>query len=272
MNNRVAVINDMSGIGKCSLTVAIPILSCLKLTPCPFPTAILSSQTGYPEFTFLDFTDEMIKYEKVWDKLNVQLKGIYSGFLGSEKQIDIVLDFIKKHKESLIVIDPVMADNGVIYSTYTESMCNKMKNLVRLADVVTPNATESLLLTNKDYRNITKDIEYFKQVAKEISYLGPKKVVITGIVKDNTVSNLTYDSEKDESFVISSNYNKKSYSGTGDIFSSILCGMILNGYDLKLCIEKATEFIAKSIEYTSKFDTDRNDGIMFEYFLKELIM
>src|SRR3712207_4268195 len=119
----------------------------------------------------------MIKYEKVWDKLNVQLKGIYSGFLGSEKQIDIVLDFIKKHKESLIVIDPVMADNGVIYSTYTESMCNKMKDLVRLADVVTPNATESLLLTNKDYTNITKDIEYFKQVAKEISYRSEERRV-----------------------------------------------------------------------------------------------
>lgn len=271
-NNRVAVINDMSGIGKCSLTVAIPIFSCLKLTPCPFPTAILSSQTGYPEFTFLDFTEEMINYEKVWDNLQLKFKGIHTGFLGSEKQIEIVENFIKKHEESLVLVDPVMADNGSIYGIYTESMCNKIKNLVSFADVVTPNATESLILANENYKDYICGVEHFKDIAKKISNMGPKKVVITGIIEGDMISNLAYDRTEDRTFIATSKYNKTSYSGTGDIFSSILCGMLLNGFDLEKSVKKATDFIYKTIQYTSKFEIDTNDGIMFEIFLKELIL
>lgn len=272
VNNRVAIINDMSGIGKCSLTVAIPIFSCLNLTPCPFPTAILSSQTGYPEFTFLDFTEEMVNYENVWDKLQVKFKGIHTGFLGSEKQINIVENFIKKHKESFILVDPVMADNGRIYGTYTESMCNKIKNLVNFADIVTPNATESLILAKENYKNYICGVEHFKEIAKKISNMGPKKVVITGIIEGDMISNLAYDRNEDKTFIVTSKYNKTSYSGTGDIFSSILCGMLLNGFDLEKSVKKATDFIYKTVQYTSKFKTDTNDGIMFEAFLKELIL
>ena len=144
---KVATINDLSGIGRCSLTAALPILSTLGVQCCPFPTAILSSQTEFDKFSFLDITNEMNNYKNVWKELNINFDCIYSGFLGSEKQIDIVLDFVLDNKDSLIVIDPVMGDNGILYDTFTENMCNKMKELVSIASIVTPNLTEACILT-----------------------------------------------------------------------------------------------------------------------------
>ena len=150
---KVATINDLSGIGRCSLTAAIPILSTLGVQCCPFPTAILSSQTEFDKFSFLDITNEMNNYKNVWKELNINFDCIYSGFLGSEKQIDIVLDFVLDNKDSLIVIDPVMGDNGILYDTFTENMCNKMKELVSIASIVTPNLTEACILTGEEYKN-----------------------------------------------------------------------------------------------------------------------
>lgn len=272
LNKKVAVINDMSGIGKCSLTVAIPIISCLNVQPCPFPTALLSSQTGYPYFSFLDFTDEMIRYKEAWNKLKVKFDAIYTGFLGSERQIDIVSEFILEHKESLIIVDPVMGDHGLMYKTYTKEMCDKMKHLVECAHIVTPNATESCILTGKDYEENKNNLEFFKERAMEIAAMGPEKVVITGIVQDNTIHNLAYDKKNNEFFTVSCEYNHRSFSGTGDMFASILCGMLLNNFNMKVSVEKATNFIHKAIEYTAQFETNPNEGVMFEKFLGELIL
>ncbi len=273
MNNikKVATINDLSGVGRCSLTVSIPVLSTLGVQCCPFPTAVLSCHTGFDNFTFLDITDEMIKYKKSWDNLGVDFECIYSGFLGSEKQIDIVLDFIKEREEALIVVDPVMGDNGKAYSTFTKEMCNKMKNLVSIADIVTPNLTEACILTEEEYSKNYND-EKILDIAKKISSMGPEKVIITGIIRENKVVNFAYDNEEKSFFKVESDFNNKSYSGTGDIFTSIVIGLILNGHDLNYSVEKATEFIYKTIEYTSKFNTDTREGIMFELFLKELFL
>ncbi|MBD7915526.1 pyridoxamine kinase [Clostridium sp. Sa3CUN1] len=273
MNNikKVATINDLSGVGRCSLTVSIPVLSTLGVQCCPFPTAVLSCHTGFDNFTFLDITDEMIKYKKSWDNLGMDFECIYSGFLGSEKQIDIVLDFIKEREEALIVVDPVMGDNGKAYSTFTKEMCNKMKNLVSIADIVTPNLTEACILTEEEYSKNYND-EKILDIAKKISSMGPEKVIITGIIRENKVVNFAYDNEEKSFFKVESDFNNKSYSGTGDIFTSIVIGLILNGHDLNYSVEKATEFIYKTIEYTSKFNTDTREGIMFELFLKELFL
>ena len=130
MLKKVAAINDMSGIGKCSLSVALPILSALKTQCCPYPTAILSSQTGYPKFTYLDFTSHMKEYGETWKKLNVGLDTIYSGFLGSIDQIDIVSDFINQNKNAYVIVDPVMGDGGNYYQTFNDEICNKIKDLV----------------------------------------------------------------------------------------------------------------------------------------------
>lgn len=269
---KVATINDLSGVGRCSLTAAIPVLSTLGVQCCPFPTAVLSCHTGFEDFTFLDITDEMIKYKNSWDKLNIDFECIYSGFLGAEKQIDIVLDFIKERKKTLVVVDPVMGDNGIVYSTFTKEMCNKMKSLVSIADIVTPNLTEACILTEEEYvkDNITDD--KILSIAKKISGMGPEKVIITGIIRNNKIVNFAYNKKDNMFFNVSSDFNNKSYSGTGDIFTSIIIGLLLNGHDLKYSVEGATKFINRAIEFTSKFDTDTREGIMFELFLKELFL
>lgn len=267
---KIAAINDLSGIGRCSLSVALPIISALKIQCCPFPTSILSSQTGYPKFTFLDLTDEMTNYYKVWKELNVNFDCIYIGFLGSISQIDIVSNFIEENPNTFIVVDPIMGDNGVLYPIFDEISCLKIKQLVKLSNLTTPNLTEACLLTGRD---ITKhDFTRYEiiEIAKDISKLGPDKVIITGILEGDNISNLAYDKTIDEVFFTSIKYNHCSYSGTGDIFTSIISAMICRGFDLKYCVDTATNFIYKSVEYSSKFNNDRNDGIKFEQFLSYL--
>lgn len=269
MLKRVAAINDLSGIGRCSLTVAIPILSALKVQCCPFPTAILSSQTNYPEFTFLDFTDEMNSYKTVWKNLSIEFDCIYSGFLGSIQQIEIVLNFIKENSASLVVVDPVMGDNGILYPTFTKEMCNEMKELVKRSNLITPNLTEACILTEKEYRlDYTRD--ELISIAKTLSSLGPENVVITGIVENDNIVNLAYNKTTDQPYFTSVKYNNRSYSGTGDIFTSIVCGLLANNYDLNFAVNTATNYIYKTINYTSQFKTNRNDGVMFEMFLSDL--
>ena len=269
---KVATINDLSGIGRCSLTAAIPILSVLGVECCPFPTAVLSCQTAFEGFTFVDMTDKMAEYKSSWDRLNFKFDCIYSGFLGSEHQIARVIDMVKTHKEALIVIDPVMGDNGIIYNTYTKKMCEDMKELVSYADIITPNITEAYLLVDRKYDKEKIDKEEIVEIAKEISRSGTKKIIITGIVINNKIYNFSYDKEIDKYFFVSSDFINKSYGGTGDIFVSILIGLLLNDHSLEYSIEKATEFIYKVIRYTMKQNTDSKEGIIFEKFLKELIL
>lgn len=269
---KVATINDLSGIGRCSLTAAIPVLSALGVQCCPFPTAVLSNQTEFDKFTFLDITDEMIRYKETWNELGINFDCIYSGFLGSEKQIDIVLNFVKEKEKSLTVVDPVMGDNGILYDTFTDVMCKKMKKLVSIADIVTPNLTEACILTGEVYNKYGTSNEKVMKIAREIADMGPKKVIITGIIRDNKIYNFAYDKNEDKYFMVESDFNHESYSGTGDIFTSIIIGLLLNGHDLNFSIKNATKFIYNAIKFTSKFNTNPKEGIMFELFLKELIL
>lgn len=266
---KVAAINDMSGIGKCSLTVAIPILSALKTQCCPYPTAILSSQTSYPKFTYLDLTSQMKEYAKTWKELHMSFDTIYSGFLGSIDQIDLVCDFIKDNKNAYVIVDPVMGDCGDYYQTFDDKIAQKIKNLVKMSNLVTPNLTEACLLTNNQYHTKYK-LDDALNLAKEISTLGPEKVIITGILIDDKIINLGYDKDNDESFSYVLDYNNKSYSGTGDIFTSIITGLITNGHNFKNSIKIASDFIFKCIKYTSNYDINPNDGVFFELFLNEL--
>lgn len=272
MLKKVVAIHDLSGMGRCSLSVALPILSALKSQCCPFPTAILSNQTGYPKYSFLDLTSEMNTYKNVWANLGVEFDCIYSGFLGSKHQVDIVLEFINDNKNAFVVVDPVMGDNGSIYPIFDNDMCIKVKSLVKYADLITPNITEALILLNEDYSNIDLNINEIISIAKRLSNLGPKKVVITGILDDDKIINLAYEKNTDSHYIIECDYNKISYSGTGDIFTSIITGMIINGFSLYDSVKKASEFIHKSVSYTSQFNTDRNDGVFFEMFLSDLIL
>lgn len=271
---KVATVQDIAGIGRCSLTAAIPILSVLGVQPCPLPTAILSCQTEYPNFHFYDFTNEMRGYIDSWTSMNLSFDGIYSGFLGSEDQINIVIELIERYREALIVVDPVMGDNGEKYKTYTIEMCNKVKDLVKHANIVTPNLTECCILTDRKYEDVVDVIneETLFEISREISELGPEKVVITGVIKDDEVITFAYDKERDESFSFSNPYNNKSYSGTGDIFASIICGMLVRGFDFKIAVNKACDFIKNAVYMTSLENADERNGIFFEPLLKDLII
>ena len=271
MIKKVAAIHDLSGIGRCSLTAAIPILSALKVQCCPFPTAILSNQTGFSQYSFLDLTNEMPKFKNIWEQLNIKFDCIYTGFLGSKNQIDIISNFIDSNKNSLVVVDPVMGDDYKVYPIFDNEMCHKIKNLVKKADLVTPNLTEALILINESLEQIDLSEKKLIEIAKKISDIGPDKVIITGIKKEDKIYNLSFDRSSNEIYFTSSQFNNISYSGTGDIFTSIIVGMILNGSPLKDSMIKANNFISNSISYTSKFNLDRNEGIMFEMFLSELI-
>ena len=151
---KVAMINDLSGYGRCSLTVAVPILSAMKVQCCPVPTSILSNHTGFPVYFFDDYTAKLPAYLEKWGELGLEFDGIVSGFLGSVEQIRIVEDMIGRFKgpETKVVVDPIMGDNGKKYATYTEPMCEGMRRLVGLGDVVTPNLTEACILTDRPYR------------------------------------------------------------------------------------------------------------------------
>lgn len=269
---KVATINDLSGLGRCSLTAAIPILAALGVQCCPFPTAILSTQTEFDKFSFLDITEEMKNYKETWEELGIKFDCIYSGFLGSEKQIDIVLEFMKNKEKVILVVDPVMGDNGRIYDTFTEKMCKKMNLLVSIADIVTPNLTEACIITGESYDKSEVSNEKIIKIARKIAEMGPDKVIITGVIKENKIYNYAYDKATDEIFTVKSDFNYQSYSGTGDVFTSIIIGLLLNGHNLKSSIKKATNFIYKVINYTSKYNTNPKEGIMFEIFLKELIL
>ncbi len=269
---KVAAIHDLSGMGRCSLTAAIPILSILKVQPCPIPTAVLSCQTGYSHFSFLDLTNEMRNMHKSWIEEGFKFQGIYSGFLGSKHQVDIVIDVIKSNKESIVFVDPVMGDNGELYKIYDNDMCIKINELIKYAHVLTPNLTEACLITGKEYSKLIISEEVLLNIAKDIADMGPNQVIITGIVDNNKIGNFAYDKESAEYYYTSVEYNNESYSGTGDVFTSIICGLIMNNYELKYAVDKATDFIYKVIKYSLMQDCDPKNGVLFEPLLKELIL
>lgn len=271
---KAAIINDLSGIGRCSLAVSISILSVLKVQPCALPTAILSSQTGYSEYTFLDFTPYMKDYYTVWENLKQNFDTIYTGFLASVNQINYVLDFILRFKnnDTLVIIDPVMGDDGELYSIYPKEYPKHMKNLIKYADVITPNATEFSLLTGYDFLSEGINKELIKTYVKD---LGPKQIVITGIKDTNypeLIVNLCVDCQSGEHYEHIMPHNNISYSGTGDIFASIVCGYLTQGKTLIRAVEVASDFIKKAVEYTYLYSRSSKpkDGILYEQFLKEL--
>lgn len=271
MQKKIACINDISGIGKCSLTVALPIISALKCQCCPLPTSVLSSQTGYPEYTFVDLTDSMKKYIETWNSLGKNFDTIYSGFLGSLEQIKSVEYLIKLNPNSFVIVDPILGDLGEIFPIFSQEDVEEMKKLVRMANMITPNLTEAnLLLGKKADEKYTSDDSLY-EICRELSKLGPETVIITGYIEGDTIYNVCYNSTNEEFFKVGNFYNKQSFSGTGDIFTSIVSGLITRDFELKKAVTVATDFIKKAVEYTSKLDSfDRNDGIMFELFLSDL--
>ncbi|HIX68836.1 MAG TPA: pyridoxamine kinase [Candidatus Anaerostipes excrementavium] len=274
---RVAAIHDLSGFGRASLTAIIPILSSMGVQVCPLPTAILSNHTGgFDTFSFVDFTDYMQDYIDGWKKLQLDFDCIYSGFLGSERQIQIVSDFIDDFgtEENMVVVDPVLGDNGKLYSTMTKDHVAKMSQLVSKADIITPNFTEVSLLLNQPYEEKITD-EKIKEWLRKLSDMGPEIVVATSVPdqgegKDSNV--VAFDRRSDTFWKIQCSYIPASYPGTGDAYTSVMIGSLLDGDSLPIALDKGVQFITQAIKASYGFDYPKREGVLLERVLEVLKM
>ena len=269
---RIALVNDITGFVRCSITVELPLISAMKIQACPLPTALLSVHTGFESHYIDDYTDRMLPYMENWQENGVEFDGICTGFLGSVEQINIVEEFISRFKKNgtKVMVDPVMGDYGKIYSSYTLDMCWEMRRLLKKADLVTPNLTEACQLLDIEYPqngNISDD-DLIK-MAKALSDKGPSQVVITGLHDDKGIKNFIYE----RGGVVKTFIEPKiggDRSGTGDAFAAIVAGSLVNGLSLEEAVEKAASFITKVLRYTVELDLPWNYGLPFEEFLTEL--
>lgn len=268
---KIAVINDMSGFGRCSLAVAIPIISVMKIQCCPVPTSIFSNHTGFESFFFEDYTDRMQPYIDEWKKLGLSFSGISTGFLGSKEQIQIVLRFLKDFgtEDNVVVIDPVMGDYGKTYPTYTPEMCTEMKKLVTHADIITPNLTEACILTDTPYHEDKWKQAEIITLAQKLAEKGPGKIVITGIPQGEFIANLCYEKDREPKFLRTHKVGT-SRSGTGDVFAAIIAADAVNGVDFQESVRKASRFVKKCIMKSIEMDLPLTDGVCFEEHLATL--
>lgn len=265
---RVAAIHDMSGFGRCSLTVAIPILSAMGIQCCPLPTAFLSTHTGgFEGFTFLDMTDELPKVAAHWKSLGLGFQAVYSGFLGSERQIAIVEDFLREFRgsDTVAVIDPVMGDHGEVYQTYTPAMCAGMARLAELADVITPNLTETALLLGIPYGELPVGEAGCREIVERLSLDGRRSVVLTGA---STAPELTgamcFDARTGRTEAVQTRRVPQEFHGTGDVFASVLTGALVQGASLPDAARQAVDFVRACAERTARAGIPMREGVEFE--------
>jgi len=268
---KIAGINDISGFGRCSTTVSMPIISYMKIQYCPILTSIFSNHTGYEEYFFDDYTDKMEAYIAQWKKLDLEFEGIYTGFLGSLKQIEIVKKFVNDFKtdRTIVIVDPVMGDNGEKYTTYTLDMCKDMEQLVSMADIITPNITECCILTNTDYKSSKWTKLELKDMAEKLAEMGPEKIVITGINMNSYIGNFIYQKGM-EPILLKSKIIGSARCGTGDIFSAIISADAINGVEFQRSVKKAAAFVQKCIKVSLERQIPETDGVCFEEVLHTL--
>lgn len=268
---KAAVINDFSSFGRCSLAVALPILSAMKIQCCPLPTALFSNHTGFESFYWTDFTGHMAAYAGEWEKLNLKFDAIETGFLGSVEQINIVKDFLRrfKHENTVVVVDPVMGDYGQLYPTYSMELARAMGELVEYADIMTPNLTELCVLTNTPYQEkFSRDQLY--EMCFRLSSRGPEKIVVSGLVLDEqTLGNFIFQRGLPARMLTREKIGPYR-SGTGDVFASIITGCAVRGMELVESVELASEYITKTIRRTVELDIPTTDGICIEEYLTDL--
>lgn len=281
MTKKIAVINDLSGFGRCSLTAAISVIAAMGVQPCPLPTAILTAQTDYPSYYCDDYTDKMKHYRIEWKKMKQSFDGIYTGYVASEAQIHEIFQFIKEFKtpETFLLVDPVMGDDGSTYGMFTEGLLAQMKKLAFMADIITPNLTELCLLTGANYdalQDSKSSQELFQQIValgKQLCAQGPAHIIVTGIqftdeAKVPQMGNL-YISEEETSLVAFP-YIGGSYSGTGDLFASCIAAGIARGDKIPAIIQMAGQFLEQALIDTVREQIPRNDGVNYEQYLSLL--
>ena len=271
---RLAMINDIAGFGRCSTTVSLPVISVMKVQVCPVPTSVLSNHLGFPLCHFDDYTSHMRDYIKVWSELGLTFDGLYCGFLGNEEQIDIVREFVEMFRPPLFLLDPVMGDHGRAYSSITKTHVQKMKELLPLADIITPNITEACLLTGTPWKDGERTMQELSGLCEKLASLCLKdsvsaSIVITGIRQGDSLVNFLWDDGVYTT--VASPIAGASRPGTGDIFASILAADAVRGETLLSSVQKAANFIGLCIAGSEKAGTPVQEGVVFEKYLAALL-
>ncbi|MDL2314808.1 pyridoxamine kinase [Bacteroidales bacterium OttesenSCG-928-C19] len=275
-SKRIVAVHDLSGVGRVSLTVVIPILNAMGFNVCPLPTAILSNHTQYPHFSFLDLTDEMKKIIAEWKKLNVKFDTFYTGYLGSSEQVHIIKDFIAdfKRDDDFVVVDPVLGDNGKLYANFGMDIVEEMRQLIKEADVITPNLTELFFLLDKPYKEENSD-EQLKEYLLELSGKGPEIVIITSVpvIGDSGMTSIyAYNKTGNRFWKTTCPYLPAHFPGVGDTFTSVITGSLMQGDSLPMALDRAAQFCYQGIRATFGYEYDRREGIMLEKVLPNLNM
>ena len=267
---KVAAIHDLSGFGRASLTAIIPTLSAMGIQVCPVPTAILSNHTGgFETYSYVDLTDSMEEYISKWKELGLQFDAIYSGFLGSTRQIEIVTDFINYFgtKDNLVVVDPVMGDNGALYSSFTPAIIPEMKKLIKNADLITPNFTEAAYLLGLDACPDNFPDDLARDWLTRLSDCGPKIVVITSAPDMENSKNtnvVAYDRDDNTFWKVGCRYIPAAYPGTGDTFTSVVIGSLLQGDSLPVALDRGVQFISQCIKASYGCNYPKRNGVQLE--------
>ena len=268
---RIAAIHDLSCFGRCSLTIALPVLSAMGCQCCPLPTALLSAHTGFSGNTFLDLTVEMGRIADHWAAMDLQFDAIYSGFLGSADQVDTVARFFDTFKKSdtAVIVDPVMGDHGTAYRTCTPELCRGMRVLAENSDVITPNLTEAALLLDRPYEEVRQADAY--EVVRRLSVGGRRSVVLTGYFSEpGQTGALCFDRDSGESKAVQTPREPQDFSGTGDLFASVLAGGVARGVPLFQAAQAAADFVRDCIARTLAEGLTEQDGVDFEPLLGQL--
>ena len=268
---KIAIINDISGFGRCSVAVSLPVISHMKVQGCVLPTAVFLNHTGFPSYYYEDYTAHMPRFMEEWKKLGLRFEGIASGFLGSAAQIHIVSEFIRQFRDARtkVILDPVMGENGKAYPTYTEEMCDKMKELVQYADILTPNVTEACMLADMPYKASGWSKGELHGIMERLRELGAGKIVVSGLTSDSFITNAISERPGDLRLLRQKRVGKVR-SGTGDIFSAVIAADCVNGAGFEESVRKAAAFVRDCILVTEKLDIPETDGVCFEEVLYKL--
>lgn len=268
---RIVTVQDISCVGKCSLTVALPIISALGVECAVIPTAVLSTHTAFSGFTFCDLTDEIDKISAHWQKEHINFDAVYTGYLGSFRQIELMKKFFGDNKDAMKFVDPAMGDNGKLYPGFTEEFAKEMASLCAMADVIVPNITEAAFMLGEEYMGTGYSEDYIKNLLDKLTALGAKKAMITGVsLKPGKLGVMMKDSETGKYESYFTEKVDRMYHGTGDVFASACLGALVRGKSLKGAAKIAADFTVESIKCTVGDPHSNWYGVNFEEALGKL--
>lgn len=270
---RIVTVQDISCVGKCSLTVALPIISAMGVEAAIIPTAVLSTHTMFSEFTVKDLTDQITPITEHWKRAGIDFDAIYTGYLGSFEQIDLMIKMFSDFRKegSIAFVDPAMADNGKLYPAFDKAFAKKMASLCAVADIVVPNITEACFMTDTEYK-AEYDEEYVKALLIKLADLGAKICLLTGVsFEEGKTGVMGYEKETGEFFYYSHKKHSRSYHGTGDVFSSTCMGGIMNGLSWKDAAVLAADYTSECIRLTIEDPNGNDYGVNFEQAVPMLV-